>query len=76
MVLQSWLEIIVTRVEYLEIKIYRLDGINTKNIIFAFELIFIILWLFLGPHATVLKIIGIVVIIAISQLAHVLLKAR
>lgn len=47
-----------------------------KYIIFIAEIIAIILWLVFFTKSWLSGIIGIVVIIAISQLLHFLLKAR
>lgn len=45
-------------------------------LIFAIELIAIILWLWLGPHNWLAAVAGVIVIILISQLLHTLLHAR
>ncbi|KRM77614.1 hypothetical protein FC82_GL002972 [Secundilactobacillus collinoides DSM 20515 = JCM 1123] len=51
-------------------------GLYMRYIIFFCELLLIVLWVLFGPSALWLKIIGIIVIIICSQIAHILLKAR
>lgn len=48
----------------------------TKYLIFAAELIAIFLWLFFGAKSFWAGLIGVIVIIAISQFLHWWLKAR
>lgn len=45
-------------------------------VIFGLELIAIILWLLFGQHSLFTAIIGIVVIVLISQLLHQVFHAR
>lgn len=47
-----------------------------RYVIFFCELLLIVLWVLFGPSALWLKIIGLIVIIICSQIAHILLKAR
>ncbi|EOH75749.1 MULTISPECIES: hypothetical protein [Enterococcus] len=47
-----------------------------KYVIFGLEIIAIILWLLFGQHSLLTAIIGVVVIIIISQLLHHVLHAR
>lgn len=45
-------------------------------LIFGTELVVIFLWLFFGPHQFWLALIGVIVIILISQFLHRFLKVR
>jgi hypothetical protein len=47
-----------------------------KYAIFAGEILLLILWLVFGPHNLLLKVVGVIAIIALSQLLHVVFKAR
>ncbi|MGV0167840.1 hypothetical protein ACRYI5_04480 [Furfurilactobacillus sp. WILCCON 0119] len=45
-------------------------------VIFGLELLAILLWLIFGAHTLWLALIGVAIIIVVSQLLHILLKAR
>lgn len=47
-----------------------------KYFIFLVELILFGIWFFIHPDNLLLTVIGVVVIIAVSQLLHTVLKAR
>jgi len=49
---------------------------SMNYLIFGIELVVIFLWLFFGPHQFWLALIGVIVIILISQFFHQFLKAR
>ncbi|WP_395317730.1 hypothetical protein [Fructilactobacillus frigidiflavus] len=47
-----------------------------KYFIFGCEVVAMILWIIYGVKSIIWKCVGIIVIIAISQLAHIVFKAR